>query len=93
MPNDRPAAEWDVHVEAPTYILVKADANTIPLTLFSTVFLCGACVGVLLLEVLHEIAGSGLGTQRFYTSLGLTLATVGYSCAKLRGTVVHEITE
>lgn len=104
MPDDRadapqPAqqaaqrADFDIHLDAPSFMLVKATCSSSMFTMLSTVFLFGLSLGCIVVEAIHDLTGTGIGDKRYYTGLGLILIRTAYESAQLRGILVHEVTE
>lgn len=89
--RDVPDDEFDVHVDAPSFMLVKCHSSSTMFTLFSNVFLCGLSLGCLIMEIIHDLTGTGIADKRFYTSMGLLLLRTAYEFSQIRGGMVHEV--
>lgn len=85
-------ADFDIHLDAPSFMLVKCGASSSMFSIMTDVFLCGLSLGCIVVEAVHDLTGTGIGDKRYYTGLGLILLRTAYEFAQLRGTQVHEIT-
>lgn len=88
-PGTDPSA--DLHFDAPTYLLVSNPASTALFT-FLAIFLLGLTTGCVVPRLAEWYRGeSEIGTG-FWVCSAISLLVNGWTCARLKGMFVHEIT-
>lgn len=104
MPDNRddapPAAQplaqrpdFDIHLDAPSFILLKCSNSSSLFTIMVDMFLFGLSLGCIVIEAIHDLLGTEIGDKRHYTGMGLILLRTAYESMQLKGTLVHEVTE